>query len=214
VLRVLADARSLLLQLESSAADESSSKMASAGSAWPPAKVAGGASSSRPVAAARPPGPGSGNSVGGSGGGGDGGGGSPANPSSTAGPRHGQLPAASSPLAASADGFDAIVRDLQAQCTALETEASHLLAQETKVLEKRSLLNSTLLAQRNHLLMKNAPDAEVEALNQRLSGVMAQIANAMQQIESNKRSVTTKLELARLQLSVAQQRSAGAKRKK
>ncbi len=118
--------------------------------------------------------------------------------------------AASNPVettrALAGEGFDKIISELQTQCQTLETEAKQLESQEAKVLERRSQLNSTLLAQRNHLLMRNAPDHEVEALNQKISLVMQQIANATGQIETNKRSVTTKLELTRLQLSVAVQR--------
>jgi hypothetical protein len=110
----------------------------------------------------------------------------------------------------SSGGIETVITELELQCVTLELEARQLAGQESKVLDRRSQLHSTLLAQRNRLLMANAPDKEVDELNQKISSVMRQIETATAQIEVNKRSVTTKLELARLQLSVARQRKGNA----
>lgn len=79
-------------------------------------------------------------------------------------------------------------------------EAASLEAQEQSVHGKRSVVSSTLLAQRNQMLMKNAPDQEVETLNDQISSVMQKINQASAQIEVNKRSVGSKLDLVRRQL--------------
>lgn len=95
-----------------------------------------------------------------------------------------------------------LLHELERKEQSLMQEAASLADQERSVLEKRSVVSSTLLAQRNQLLMKNAPDEDVEKLNNQISAVMERINQAAAQIQQNKRTVEGKMDLLQRQRRV------------
>jgi hypothetical protein len=92
-----------------------------------------------------------------------------------------------------------LLHDLEEKERHLMSEAASLAEQERSLLDKRSVVSSTLLAQRNQMLMKNAPDDEVEKLNIQISAVMERINQTTAQIQQNKRSVESKMDLMQRQ---------------
>lgn len=95
-----------------------------------------------------------------------------------------------------------LLHDLEEKERHLMSEAASLAEQERSLLDKRSVVSSTLLAQRNQMLMKNAPDDEVEKLNIQISAVMERINQTTAQIQQNKRSVESKMDLMQRQRRV------------
>eukprot|EP00388_Colpodella_angusta_P046137 GDKK01068335.1.p1 GENE.GDKK01068335.1~~GDKK01068335.1.p1 ORF type:complete len:121 (+),score=22.54 GDKK01068335.1:32-364(+) len=70
------------------------------------------------------------------------------------------------------------------------------------VQDRRSAIGSNLLARRNQMLMKGAPDTEIETLNEQIHATMQKVGLAMAQIRHKKERVLVELR------SIEQQRRA------
>eukprot|EP00658_Telonema_sp_P-2_P041184 TRINITY_DN29450_c0_g1_i1.p1 TRINITY_DN29450_c0_g1~~TRINITY_DN29450_c0_g1_i1.p1 ORF type:complete len:361 (-),score=62.49 TRINITY_DN29450_c0_g1_i1:47-1129(-) len=79
-------------------------------------------------------------------------------------------------------------------------ELTLLEDKESLVKDKRMSVSTTLLAQRNQLLMKNAPEEDIERLNDRISKTMERVNSAMGQIQDRKRRTQHRIGLVRAEM--------------
>ena len=107
------------------------------------------------------------------------------------------------PHTGSIESLKRVIAGLSQQQQQLEQEALRIRGQSNSVVHKRSVVTSTLVAKRNQLLMKNAPDEEVERLNAQIGAVMHKTNEATSRIEQSSRQVQVRLETVNGQLKKA-----------
>ena len=108
-------------------------------------------------------------------------------------------------VAAGVDGFQSelagvgLPRLMELEANMTE-ELALLEDKESLVKDKRMSVSTTLLAQRNQLLMKNAPEADIERLNDKISTTMERVNAAMGQIQDRRRRTQNRISLVRAEM--------------